>query len=313
MINHTFFGCIPALMTPCSKDGSPDFEALVQKAEELIEIGMSSVVYCGSMGDWPLLSEFQRQQGVSALIDAGIPVIVGTGAQNTNHAVSHATHAKESGAKGLMIIPRVLSRGTSPMAQHSHLSAVLEAGVDLPSVIYNSPYYGFETKAELFFKLRKDHPNLVGFKEFGGAQALSYAAEHITNGDEQLALLVGVDTQVCHGMLRCGAIGLITGIGNVLPQPVLKLFKLCQMARNGDAQAKIFANQLNDALMVLSTFDEGPDLVLYYKYLLFLRGESKYKFHFNSFDELSPSQKSFAENHLKLFETWWDGWEGKNI
>ena len=309
---HAFYGCIPALMTPCSESGTPDYNALVRKGKELIRQGMSSVVYCGSMGDWPLLSEEQRQQGVAALVDAGVPVIVGTGAQNTQNAVSHAAHAKSCGARGLMIIPRVLSRGTSPLAQKSHLVAVLEAGVDLPSVIYNSPYYGFETKAELFFELRKDHPNLVGFKEFGGAQALSHAAEHITSGDEQLALLVGVDTQVCHGMLRCGAIGLITGIGNVLPQPVLKLFELCQMALNGDAQAKSYANQLDDALMVLSTFDEGPDLVLYYKYLLFLKGESEYEFHFNAFDELSPRQKSFAENHLKLFERWWDGWEGKN-
>ena len=309
---HAFYGCIPALMTPCSESGTPDFNALVRKGKELIGQGMSSVVYCGSMGDWPLLSEEQRQQGVAALVDAGVPVIVGTGAQNTQNAVSHAAHAKSCGARGLMIIPRVLSRGTSPLAQKSHLAAVLEAGVDLPSVIYNSPYYGFETKAELFFELRKDHPNLVGFKEFGGAQALSYAAEHITSGDEQLALLVGVDTQVCHGMLRCGAIGLITGIGNVLPQPVLKLFELCQMALKGDAQAKSYANQLDDALMVLSTFDEGPDLVLYYKYLLFLRGESEYEFHFNTFDELSQSQKSFAENHLKLFERWCDGWKGKN-
>ena len=309
---HAFYGCIPALMTPCSESGTPDFNALVRKGKELIGQGMSSGVYCGSMGDWPLLSEEQRQQGVAALVDAGVPVIVGTGAQNTQNAVSHAAHAKSCGASGLMIIPRVLSRGTSPLAQKSHLAAVLEAGVDLPSVIYNSPYYGFETKAELFFELRKDHPNLVGFKEFGGAQALSYAAEHITSGDEQLALLVGVDTQVCHGMLRCGAIGLITGIGNVLPQPVLKLFELCQMALEGDARAKSYSNQLDDALMVLSTFDEGPDLVLYYKYLLFLRGESEYEFHFNAFDELSPSQKSFAEIHLKLFETWWDGWDGKN-
>ena len=309
---HAFYGCIPALMTPCSESGTPDFNALVRKGKELIGQGMSSVVYCGSMGDWPLLSEEQRQQGVATLVDAGVPVIVGTGAQNTQNAVSHAVHAKSCGAKGLMIIPRVLSRGTSPLAQKSHLAAVLEAGVDLPSVIYNSPYYGFETKAELFFELRKDHPNLVGFKEFGGARALSYAAEHITSGDEQLALLVGVDTQVCHGMLRCGAIGLITGIGNVLPQPVLKLFELCQMALKGDAQAKSYANQLDDALMVLSTFDEGPDLVLYYKYLFFLRGESEYEFHFYTFDELSQSQKSFAENHLKLFERWWDGWEGKN-
>ena len=140
---HTFYGCIPALMTPCSESGTPDFDALVRKGKELIGQGMSSVVYCGSMGDWPLLSEEQRQQGVAALVDAGVPVIVGTGAQNTQNAVSHAAHAKSCGARGLMIIPRVLSRGTSPLAQKSHLAAVLEAGVDLPSVIYNSPYYGF--------------------------------------------------------------------------------------------------------------------------------------------------------------------------
>ena len=165
-------------MTPCDESGSPNFDALVRKGQELVEEGMSSVVYCGSMGDWPLLSEEHRRQGVNALIDAGLPVIVGTGAQNTQNAVAHAVHAKASGARGLMIIPRVLSRGTSPTAQRAHLAAVLEAGVDLPSVIYNSPYYGFETKAELFFDLRKDYPHLVGFKEFGGAEALSYTATH---------------------------------------------------------------------------------------------------------------------------------------
>ena len=65
---HAFYGCIPALMTPCSESGTPDFNALVRKGKELIGLGMSSVVYCGSMGDWPLLSEEQRQQGVAALV-----------------------------------------------------------------------------------------------------------------------------------------------------------------------------------------------------------------------------------------------------
>ena len=141
---------------------------------------------------------------------------------------------------------------------------------------------------------------------------MSYAAEHITSGDEQLALLVGVDTQVCHGMLRCGAIGLITGIGNVLPQPVLKLFELCQMALKGDAQAKSYANQLDDALMVLSTFDEGPDLVLYYKYLLTLLGESDFELNFNEDDSLDDSQKRDAESELKRFQDWWDSWAGSS-
>jgi 4-hydroxy-tetrahydrodipicolinate synthase len=165
----------------------------------------------------------------------------------------------------------------------------------------------------LFFDLRKDYQHLVGFKEFGGSAALSYAAEYITSGENQLALLVGVDTQVCHGMFQCGAIGLITGIGNVLPQPVLKLFELCERSLTGDSKAKRYAYELDDALKTLSTFDEGPDLVLYYKYLLYVQGDSNYEFHFNSSDSLSLSQKIFAKKHLRLFENWWDRWEGKNI
>ena len=178
-MTNVFAGVAPALMTPCKPDRTPDFRALAQKGRELIDAGMSAVVYCGSMGDWPLLSDEQRMEGVEALVDAGIPVIVGTGAQNSKRAAALARHAKQVGAKGLMIIPRVLSRGGSPAAQRGHFEAVLEAAVDLPSVIYNSPYYGFETRAELFFELRRRHPHLVGFKEFGGADSLSYAAEHI--------------------------------------------------------------------------------------------------------------------------------------
>ena len=51
---------MPALMTPCNEDHSPNFDLLVQKAEELINYGMSAVVYCGSMGDWPLLTDEER-------------------------------------------------------------------------------------------------------------------------------------------------------------------------------------------------------------------------------------------------------------
>ena len=83
-----------------------------------------------------------------------------------------------------MVIPRVLSRGTSHAAQRDHFARVLGAAPDLPAVIYNSPYYGFETKAPLFFDLRSEFANLVGFKEFGGSASLSYAAEHITNRDD---------------------------------------------------------------------------------------------------------------------------------
>lgn len=312
MNSNVFRGCIPALMTPCHVDRTPNFDGLVRKGKELMDAGMNGVVYCGSMGDWPLLTDEQRQEGVRRLTEAGVPVVVGTGAQNPKQAAAHAAHAQEVGASGLMVIPRVLSRGTSPAAQRAHFAGVLGAGPDIPAVIYNSPYYGFETKADLFFDLRNDFPNLVGFKEFGGADALSYAAEHITHKDDNVLLMVGVDTQVYHGYLHCGAVGAITGIGNCIPTEVLKLVSLCEKAAAGDAEARRLAQELEEALIVLSTFDEGPDLVLYYKYLLTLVGDEDYQHHFNESDRLSDSQRNFVESQLKTFQSWWASWPGKS-
>jgi dihydrodipicolinate synthase/N-acetylneuraminate lyase len=311
--SQIFRGCIPALMTPCSPDRSVNYDALVRKAKELIAVGMRAVVYCGSMGDWPLLTDPQRQEGVRRLVEAGVPVVVGTGAQNTRLAAEHAAHARRVGAAGLMVIPRLLSRGTSMSAQRAHFSEILEAAGDLPAVIYNSPYYGFQTKADLFAQLRRDHRNLVGFKEFGGAESLSYAAEFITSGDPDLALLVGVDTQVYHGFVRCGAVGAITGIGNALPRQVLRLVSLCERAAAGDAEARRLAQELEEAMLVLSRFDEEPDLVLYYKYLMVLEGSPEYEHHFNESDELSPTQRAFVRTQWQLFQNWWDRWPGKGI
>ncbi|MGQ1460619.1 dihydrodipicolinate synthase family protein [Acinetobacter baumannii] len=310
-MSNIFTGCIPALMTPCTPNREPDFDALVKKGHELIEAGMSAVVYCGSMGDWPLLTEAQRQEGVARLVAAGIPTIVGTGAVNSKEAVSHAAHAEKVGAQGLMVIPRVLSRGASPTAQKAHFSAILKAAPSLPAVIYNSPYYGFATRADLFFELRREFPNLIGFKEFGGAADMRYAAEFITSQDDSVTLMAGVDTQVFHGFVNCNATGAITGIGNALPKEVLQLVDLSKKAAAGDAKARRLAQELSSALEVLSSFDEGTDLVLYYKYLMVLNGDKEYTLHFNGTDALSESQRKYVETQYELFRTWYRNWSAE--
>ena len=308
MSKNVFSGMMPALMTPCKPDRTPDFDALVRKGQELVGDGMAGVIYCGSMGDWPLLTDEQRMTGVEGLVKAGLRVIVGTGAQNPMRAAALAAHANKVGAAGLMVIPRVLSRGSSAAAQYAHFAGILEAGGNLPAVIYNSPYYGFETKADLFFALHDKYPQLIGFKEFGSAQAMSYAAEHITGKSESLTLMVGVDTEVFHGYVNCGAKGAITGIGNVLPKEVLHLASLCEKAAMGDATARQQAMELEGALRVLSTFDVGVDLVLFFKYLMVLEGHREYELHFNPTDNLSESQKRFARNQLELFKRWYAAW-----
>lgn len=305
-----FTGTIPALMTPCDENGSINYDALVETAKGLMEKGMRAVVYCGSMGDWPLLTDAERQEGVRRLVEAGIPTIVGTGAQNSKIAAEHAAHAKEVGADGLMVIPRVLSRASSPAAQKEHFRGILKAGGDLPAVIYNSPYYGFETKADLFFALNAEYPSLVGFKEFGGAASMSYAAEFITSG-EKFTLMAGVDTQVYHGFVNCGATGAITGVGNALPTEILRFVELASKAAKGDHQARKYALELSEALTVLSTFDEGPDLVLHYKELMVLEGHVAYRHQIYGSDKLSPSQKEFIHAQWRLFRDWWSTWEGR--
>jgi 4-hydroxy-tetrahydrodipicolinate synthase len=210
-----------------------------------------------------------------------------------------------------MVIPRLMSRGTSAAAQRDHIAGVLGAAPDLPAVIYNSPYYGYETGPALFFDLRRDHPNLVGFKEFGGADALTRAAEHITHADDDLLLLVGVDTQVFHGFVHCGAVGAITGVGNCLPAEVLRLIELSRAGAAGDAEATRLARELDDALHVLSTFDEGPDLVLYYKHLATLLGDAAYAHPVHPSDALSASQRAYAEAQLRQFQAWWRSWPGR--
>lgn len=310
MIPAVLRGCLPALMTPCDDAGRPQWDVLVSTAGQLMAAGMTGVVYCGSMGDWALLSDQQRRDGVERLVGAGIPVVVGTGAQSPGRAVEHAAHAQSVGAAGLMVIPRVLSRASSPTAQRAHFAGVLAAAPSLPSVIYNSPHYGFETRADLFSDLRNECPNLVGYKEFGGRASLSYAAEHITSGSDDLALLVGVDTQVVHGIVNCGAVGVITGIGNVLPEAVLTLIRLSHAAAKGEPVAWRLALELERALGPLAEVDEGADLVLFYKYLAVLAGNPAYDHHIDPADALTDSQRRFASDQFERFGHWWTTWDG---
>ena len=92
---------------------------------------------------------------------------------------------------------------------------------------------------------------------------------------------------------------------------MLHLINLCEKAAAGDPVSRSRAKELEDALAILSSFDEGPDLVLYYKFLMVLNGDKGYDLHFNSTDKLSDSQKMYAKKQYDLFVKWYSNW--KNI
>jgi len=137
---------------------------------------------------------------------------------------------------------------------------------------------------------------------------MTYAAEHITSADESVILMAGVDTGVYHGYVKCGATGTITGIGNVLPTEILHFVALAKAAAAGDLDARQRARELGEALEVLSSWDEGTDLVLYYKHMMVLQGDPEYTLHFNPTDALTPSQRAWAETQLHQFRTWYAEW-----
>ena len=115
-----------------------------------------------------------------------------------------------------------------------------------------------------------------------------------------------------HGFVNCNATGAITGIGNALPKEVLLLVDLSKKAAAGDAKAYRLGKELSEALNVLSSFDEGPDLVLYYKYLLVLNGNKEYELHFNESDALSESQRKYVEKQYQQFKDWYKSWASIN-
>ena len=83
---------------------------------------------------------------------------------------------------------------------------------------------------------------------------------------------------------------------------------LAEKAAGGHAEARLRALELEEAIGVLSSFDEGTDLVLYYKHLLVLNGEEEYRLHFNETDVLTDSQRNYCEQQYHLFRTWFSDW-----
>jgi 4-hydroxy-tetrahydrodipicolinate synthase len=75
-------------------------------------------------------------------------------------------------------------------------------------------------------------------------------------------------------------------------------------------ESRRLAIELNSAMSVLSKFDEGPDLVLYYKELMVLEGFEEYTHQLNPSDKLSPSQRQYLHSQWSLFKNWWKNWAG---
>lgn len=210
-----FEGAAVALITPMYEDGSVDYKSLENLVEWQIQSGIDAIVACGTTGEASTLIDEEHIAVIEAVVKkaAGrVPVIGGTGSNNTQHGIHLSKEAQRVGADGLLVVTPYYNKATKSSLV-AHYKAIAES-VELPILLYSvHARTGMNLDVEAVKELKKI-PNIVGIKEASGdiSQVVSIARE----ADEDFALYSGNDDQVLP-FLSVGGKGVISTISNVAP------------------------------------------------------------------------------------------------
>ena len=160
-----FFGSIPALITPFNKD-EVDYDSFQKIIEWSIEQGSHGFVPCGTTGESPTLSHDEHKNVVDVcikIVDKRVPVIAGTGSNNTIEAIEFTKHAEESGADGALIVTPYYNKPTQE-GLYLHYKKIAES-TNLPIIIYNIPGRSIvDMSIETMVELSKIK-NIIGVKD----------------------------------------------------------------------------------------------------------------------------------------------------
>lgn len=233
-------GSLVALITPMNADGSVNFEQLNTLIDWHINNGTHGIVAVGTTGESATLSVDEHLAVIAATVkqvNKRVPVIAGTGANNTAEAVELSRAAKELGADyTLSVVPYYNKPSQEGIYQHFKTIA---QSVDIPMIIYNVPGRTVVNMTNETILRLAQLPNIVGVKEASGdvARALSLFKEApsdfaIYSGDDPTAL----------PFILCGGHGVISVAANVAPK---EFAQMCENALSGNIQAaKVLNNQL---------------------------------------------------------------------
>ena len=213
-----FNGSIVAMVTPF-KDGEVDYDKLGELVQYHIDNGTNAIIPCGTTGESPTLTHREHGEVIGKVIEAAagrIPVIAGTGSNNTSEAVSMTRHAKETGADGSLIITPYYNKPTQ-QGIYEHYKAILEE-VNIPIIVYNVPSRtGVSISAETVARLA-EFDNIVAIKEATGdidqaSQILNLCDITVLSGDDSLTLPI----------MSIGGKGVVSVLANILPREVSEL------------------------------------------------------------------------------------------
>ncbi|MBX0293550.1 4-hydroxy-tetrahydrodipicolinate synthase [Haloarcula nitratireducens] len=213
-----FHGVYPAMCTPFEDDDerSIDFETLRRDAQRLEEAGVDGLVPVGSTGESATLTHDEHVEVVEAVIDAvdDVPVVAGTGSNNTREALSLSQRAADAGADALLLISPYYNK-PEQQGLVDHFTAIADE-VDLPQIVYNVPSRtGRNVEPDTAVELA-GHENIAAYKAASGDMGqISEIIERTR--DEEFAVLSGDDGMTLP-MLSVGATGCISVAANVEPE-----------------------------------------------------------------------------------------------
>ncbi|MBQ8456367.1 MAG: 4-hydroxy-tetrahydrodipicolinate synthase [Prevotella sp.] len=237
MVHNIFKGLGIALVTPFLEDGSVDYKALIRLVEYQLDNGADFFCILATTGETPTLTADEKQKIKDLVVDlvgGRVPILMGCGGYNTAEIVQELKTRDFKGIDGVLSVCPYYNK-PSQEGLYQHFKAIA-AATSLPVVLYNVPgRTGVNMKAETTVRLARDCQNIVAIKEASGN--LEQVDEIIKNKPKDFDVISG-DDALTFPMISCGAVGVISVIGNALPREFSKMIRL-QMKGEYDGARKI--------------------------------------------------------------------------
>lgn len=284
-----FKGCGTALATPFN-DSGVNFKVFEEMIEEQISNGVDALIVCGTTGESSTMAEKEKKDTIKFVVDIvrkRIPVIAGTGSNNTMQAIAMTKYAEEIGADGSLIVTPYYNK-TTQTGLVEHYKEIAKS-TSLPIIVYNVPSRtGVNILPETFLELSKIE-NIVAVKEASGN--ISQVAKIKELCKDNLEIYSGNDDQIIP-ILSLGGIGVISVLSNIMPKFT---HEMCINYLNGNT-IKALDMQLKSLSLINNLFSEVNPIPV--KYALKLMG-----FDFGKprlpLVELSDKNKSIIEKEMK--------------
>jgi 4-hydroxy-tetrahydrodipicolinate synthase len=217
-------GVYPALITPFKKNGEIDVQGFRNNIDFVIEGGVSGIVPCGCTGEAATLSFEEQKRLLETAVDQAngrVPVIGGSGSNNTREAVELTQYAKEAGATAAMLITPYYNK-PGDAGQILHYSTVAEK-VDIPIILYNVPSRtGINMKPSVVAQLARID-NIVGIKEASGSPAQTAEIIELTRIYKKPFTVLSGDDNLTIPIMSYGGKGVVSVAANILPADVSQM------------------------------------------------------------------------------------------